>query len=90
MRWYSITSLGIDGKPIKREILFRKDIAHVHQFLGRRAERFRVPEDCYGYWICDASSDDEWDEIFEEPRDRDLSGKAIEVPLIFGEELRPE
>ena len=89
MRWYSITSLGIDGKPIKREILFRKSLNDVHRFMGLRAERHRLPEEVHGYWISDITDEEEWDFDFDEPRERDLSGRAIEVPLVFGEELNP-
>lgn len=88
MPWYSLTTLGIDGKAVRREVLYRDSISKVHELWGGRCVQKRIDPEWFGYWITEASDDDEWDYDYDEPRERRT--KPYEMPLIFGEELKPE
>jgi hypothetical protein len=83
MPWYSITSLDIAGLAVKREVLYRDDIRKVWAFLSGRIERGRVPDEVFGYWIGETTTDETWDWDIDEPRYRGVH--AQEVPLNFGE-----
>jgi hypothetical protein len=82
MGWYAITSLDIHGLACKRELLFRDTKWKVIDFLHGRFRTKNVPDEVWGWYIAEATTDETWDFDIDEPRER--SPHAVEVPLNFG------
>lgn len=84
MPWYALTWQGIDGHPIKREVLYREGTSQVWDFIaGRNKRKNGISDDWYGVFISEALTDETWDFDIDEPRER--LPNAVEVPLVFGE-----
>lgn len=88
MPWYAITSLDMAGKAHKREILHRDSVQKIWEFLAGRATSHRIPTDTFGFFVSEATTDETWDWDIDEPHSIH-NPRAIEVDLVFGEDLAP-